>query len=604
MTAEGIAAAILERTDGRVRLALPLGLGKPVTLVNALTRLVADTPGAHLSIKTALTLERPGMSQGMARRFLEPAADRLFGAYPPLDYAKMMRSGTLPPNIEVSEFFMLAGRWLSVPAAQRHYVAANYTHAYDRLREWQPNVVMQLLAEAPDGTLSMSCNTDISADLLRDRTAGRMDFLLAAEVNRNLPFMPGDAATLPRQSVELMLDEVQDYDLFSVPKRPVGTAEHAIGLHVSRLIRDGGTLQIGIGAIGDAVAHALIQRHEGRTAPIHRASPLPVDDHYDSGPFDTGLYCVTEMLVDGLLRLFEAGIIKREVAGAAIHAGFFVDCRDFYDRLRALPPADLERIRMMPVSFTNQLYGEERAKRAARKDARFVNSAMKATLLGGVVSDATRDGREVSGIGGQFNFIEQAFALEGGRAIITLPATRRSKGQVESNILWEHPHESVPRAYRDIVVTEYGIADLRGQRDEDAVAAMLRITDSRFQNDLLERARSAGKVATDFTLPAEWRNNRPDVIAEWLAPFDLPDFPFGTDFDATERQLLPALDLLSSTQGNRLGMARLLLAGLGGSGQRDEEALMHRMGFDAPTGLSERLEATALRGALRRSRVS
>ena len=170
--AEAIARSILARTDGDIRLALPLGLGKPVTLVNALTKLVAQTPSARLAILTALTLERPSMPAGLARRFMEPAADRLFGAYPEIAYAEMMRDGTLPPNIEVSEFFMMAGRWLGVGEAQRNYIAANYTHTYDRLREWNPNVVMQLLAEAEDGTLSLSCNTDITADLLRDREAG------------------------------------------------------------------------------------------------------------------------------------------------------------------------------------------------------------------------------------------------------------------------------------------------------------------------------------------------------------------------------------------------------------------------------------------------
>lgn len=599
--AEEIAQTILDRTEGEIRLALPLGLGKAVTLVNALTRLVARTPDRRLSILTALTLERPAMTSGMAQRFLEPAADRLFGAYPKLEYARMLRAGTLPPNIEVSEFFMLAGRWLSVPQAQRHYVAANYTHAYDRLRDWQPTLVMQLLAEGEDGTLNLSCNTDITADLLRDRAAGRLSFLLAGEVNRALPAMAGEA-TVPRPSVDLLLDDGPGFELFSVVKRPVGPAEHAIGLHVSRLIRDGGTLQIGIGAIGDAVAHALILRDRGQTAPIHRATPFPPDGIDEPGGFDEGLYCVTEMLVDGLLRLFEAGILRREADGAAIHAGFFVDCRDFYARLRQMPPADRARIRMMPVSYTNQLYGDEAAKRAARRDARFVNAAMKATLLGGIVSDATEDGREVSGIGGQFNFVEQAFALDGARAIITLPATRTRRGRTMSNIVWDHPHESVPRAYRDIVVTEYGIADLRGQRDEEVVKRMLRITDARFQDALAAQAKATGKLARDFEIPAGWRVNTPDVLRGWLAPFDLPDFPFGSDFDPTERRLLPALDLLSSTQGSRSGLAGLVLDGLRQSPTRAEAACLERMGLDRPSGLGARAEALALRGALVRTR--
>ena len=596
--ADRIALEIIERTGGDIRLALPLGLGKPVTLVNALVHAVAARPEVKLSILTALTLERPDMSDGLARRFLAPAADRLFGDYPQLAYAQMMRNGTLPENIEVSEFFMLAGRWLSQPAAQRRYIPANYTHALDVLRRWQPNLLMQLLAPIDDATLSLCCNTDITTDLLQDRRAGRQDFLMVGEISDGLPAMAGPAAEIARDEVQILMDDGPGFDLFSVVKRPVIHAEHAIGLHVARLIRDGGTLQIGIGAIGDAVAHALMLRQSGAVVPIQRATPFAQDGFDESGPFEQGLYAVTEMLVDGLLRLFEAGIIRREVDGAAIHAGFFVDCQDFYDRLRNLPAADRARIRMMPVSFTNELYGDEHAKRAARTDARFVNAAMKATLLGGITSDITRDGREVSGIGGQFNFIEQALALDGARSIIALPATRRKRGKTVSNIVWSHPHESVPRAYRDIIVTEYGIADLRGVPDEMAVARMIRIADSRFQDDLLGKAKKSGKIAKDFSIPDGWRCNTQKRLHEWLKPFSLPSFPFGTDFDATEQRILPALDRISQTQGSPLGMLRLMIDGLFPESV-DGEALA-RMTPKEPQTLRDRLETLALKGALAR----
>lgn len=72
----------------------------------------------------------------------------------------------------------------------------------------------------------------------------------------------------------------------------------------------------------------------------------------------------------------EEGIIAREAQAATIHAGFFLDSRDFYTRLRELPREKREQISMMPVSFTNSLHGDESARRAARRDARFVNSAM------------------------------------------------------------------------------------------------------------------------------------------------------------------------------------------------------------------------------------
>lgn len=597
--AEEIAEDILERLDGDVRLALPLGLGKPIVLTNALTRLVTRTKGARLSIRTALTLEHPDMSHGMARRFLEPARERLFGRYPQLEYARMLREGGLPKNIEVSEFFLLAGRWLSVPNMQRNYIAANYTHALDMLRRWQPNLVLQLFARDCNGTLSLSCNTDITAALLKDRQEGCQDFLMGGEVNTHLPFMQGDEAEVPRSDVDWLIEKVEpDYEPFSVVKQPVGLVDHAIGLHVARLVKDGGTLQIGIGTLGDAIAHALTLRHRGEAEVIQNSCPFAGDVFGESGPFEVGLYSATEMLVDGLLHLFEAGIVKREAEdGAVIHAAFFVDCRDFYRRLRNLGDADRARIRMVPVTFTNTLYGDTETKRAARRDARFVNAAMKATLLGGIVSDMNEQAGEVSGIGGQFNFVEQAFALDEARSVIAISSTRTKRGRTTSNIVWEHSHESVPRFYRDLVVTEYGIADLRGKTDEETVTEMLRVTDSRFQDELLAKAKKAGKIADDFRLPDAWRNNTPQRLTDWLGVQELPDFPFGTDFDAIERRLLPALDLLAKSKGSYGALGGLALRGM--RKHKDSDAdLLDRMELGSPKGLREHAGALVLKGAI------
>src|SRR5205814_3537017 len=124
---------------------------------------------------------------------------------------------------------------------------------------------------------------------------------------------------------------------------------------------------------------------------------------------------------------------------------------------------------MKAVSFTNEIYDDEAAKRRARVDARFVNNAMLATLLGGVVSDALDDGRVVSGVGGQYNFVAQAFALEGARSIITLESTRPSGRTTMSNVRWSYGHLTIPRHLRDIIVTEYGVADLRGKPDHDVI---------------------------------------------------------------------------------------------------------------------------------------
>ncbi|MGB3244779.1 MAG: hypothetical protein WBB25_09600, partial [Sulfitobacter sp.] len=298
--ADAMARAIFDATEGEVRLALPLGLGKPVTLVNALTRAARKDPTLSLSIFTALTLERPRPDSDMEKRFLGPAMDRLFGDYPVLDYARMIRADNLPANISVSEFFFQAGSWLGNEYAQRHYISANFTHARDVLIARNPNVLSQLMPRDGD-RFSLSCNADISADLFALRRTGALDFIAVGEVNDNLPFMAGPAE-IAGNDLAMLLDPPARFDLFSAVRRPASDAQHAIALHVSRLIKDGGTLQIGIGAIGDAAAHALLLRDRGALDAVWQNAPFPLTGD-ETAPFDTGLYAVTEMLVGGLLAL-------------------------------------------------------------------------------------------------------------------------------------------------------------------------------------------------------------------------------------------------------------------------------------------------------------
>lgn len=598
--ADALARAIFDDCDGDVRLALPLGLGKPIILVNALVQTAVEDPTLKLSIFTALTLLKPQPSSGLEARFLEPAMDRLFGTAPPLLYAEMIAGDGLPDNIRVSEFFFQAGSWLGNDYAQRHYISANYTHALDVLIAQNPNVLVQLMPRQGD-LFSMSCNTDISADLFARRKKGELDFIAIAETCDALPFMSGPAE-IPAGDLAMVLEPAREIDLFSVPRQPVSRAQHAIGLHVSRLIRDGGTLQIGIGGIGDAVAQALLSRDRGDLDDLWRDAPFPFSGE-DVGPFEEGLYAVSEMLVGGLLSLFDAGILRREVDGAAIHAGFFVDARDMYARLREMSPERRAKIQMMPVSFTNALYGDEAAKRTARRHARFVNAAMQVSLLGDAMSDAAEPGAVVSGVGGQFNFFEQAFALEDAHAILTLPATRTKGGSVTSNIVWQLAVTTVPRHMRDVVVTEYGVAFLRGQTDEEVVKRLICIADSRFQGDLLEEARSAGKIDRAWQVPAEHTANTPETLSDWLAPHRdvLPAFPFGTDFTEIERRLLPALARLKNAVSDPKAMAGLIWASFAAPSHPNEAEAMSRMGFSRATRATEPLEARLLRGALRKA---
>ncbi|MCV2869116.1 hypothetical protein OEW28_10805 [Defluviimonas sp. WL0002] len=588
-----IARDIVARVGPNVRLALPLGLGKAVTITNALTRLAEEDSSIRLDIFTALTLERPQPESDLHARFLGPAMDRLFGAYPDIRYAQLLRRDALPRNITVSEFFFMAGRWLGNVRAQAAHVTANYTHALGDLIARRPNVVAQLLAEER-GRLSLSCNTDITVDLLQARSRGEASFLMVGEVNRQLPFM-GGTGEIGRGEVDILLDDPDNaFELFSVVKRPLSLADHAIGLHVGRLVPDGGTLQIGIGQIGDAVSSALLLRHERPevAASIWRDTPFPRAPDFkgagfnESGPFRTGLYVVTEMLVEGILALLKAGVIGREAQGALVHAGFFLDSRAFYRTLREMSATDRARIAMVPVSFTNDLFGDEPAKRAARRDARFVNAAMKVTALGGVISDITRQGQTISGVGGQYNFVAQAHALDGARSVIALDATRVRRGRPVSNIVWDHPHETIPRHLRDIVVTQYGIADLRGRPDADAILAMIAISDSRFQEELLEMAKSAGKLPARAQVPKARRQNTSENLSAWLAGYrrsgELRDFPFGTDFSETEQRLLPALQRIKQATGSPRSLAMLALRGAMHASPSAGPECLRRLKLDRP----------------------
>jgi len=598
---EVLADAIIAKVGRRIVLGLPLGLGKANHVTNALfARAMADR-SLHLHIFTALTLEPPRPKSALEAAFLGPVIERTLGGYPALAYAEVQRRDALPDNIQVDEFFFQAGTRLNVESAQRSYISANYTHAAGYLLDRGVNVVAQLVAREGD-RYSLSCNTDITLDLLAARQAGKADFLLVGQVNDALPFMPGDG-DLPASSFSHLLEgPAVQFPLFAPPKEPITDAHYAIGFHAAGLIPDGGTIQMGIGSISDAVVQGLIVRHcdpAGFRDTLERLSPAAAPPQH-SEPFQKGLYAATEMFVDCLLDLWKAGVLKREVDGAVLHGGFFLGPRAFYEGLRALSPQDRAKFQMQAISGINELYGDEAAKRIARVDARFINTAMMVTLLGAVVSDGLEDGRVVSGVGGQYNFVAQAFALEDARSVITLDAVRGAGKKASSNLLWSYGHGTVPRHLRDIVITEYGVADLRGRTDRDVVVALLKVADSRFQPALLEQAKAAGKLERGFVLPAEFRDNTPERVAEALAPAKAaglaPLLPFGSDFDALEERLLPTLGRLRAAQAAPMDLLRLILTGMR-AGPGDEAALA-RLGLAKPKGLRQRLTALAVRGAL------
>jgi acyl-CoA hydrolase len=607
----------IARVGRRIVLCTPIGAGKPVALVNAFYRRAERDARLELSILTGLTLARPRPSGELERRLVEPINAKVYGTAPEPAWVAPLRAGRQPANVRVQEFFMEPGAWLGVPLAQQSYASINYTHVARSVIAAGANVIAQQVASRPGGRISLGTNPDVTADLiplLRAREQAGTPVAVIGQVNDRMPFMFG-AAELPESALDFLLDDPSGYhELIAPPNLPISTADHAIALAASMLIRDGGTIQIGIGELGDAIVHALTLRHRANTDWRRALADLGLVPRFAAeraalggdGPFAEGLYAVTEMFVDGFLDLYREGILKRRVApdGALLHGAFLLGPRKFYEELRAMPDEERALFRMMPVSFTNELLGPEwETKTGQRRDARFINSAMMATLGGALVSDGLADGRVVSGVGGQYNFVAQAHALPGGRSIVALRATRASGGTMSSNIRFSYGHETVPRHLRDVVITEYGVADLRGRSDAEVAAAMLAIADSRFQAGLLAEAQRAGKLPASYRIPDMHRNNRPQALEAALAPHRAAGrftaLPYGTDLSAEELRLARALRGLkarSMSIAGKIGIAAALLAPLPGG--PDIGPLFVRMGLANPKGAKQRLLRRLLAAAL------
>lgn len=678
--------AVLARIAGDIVLGVPLGVGKPNPFINALYRRIAADPSRRLTIVTALSLEKPVGKSDLERHFLEPLVERVFGDYPDLDYVKAQRGAGLPPNITVHEFFFKTGDYLGNAPAQQDYICTNYTFvARDMLLQGM-NVIAQAVAErgAPQGDdwrLSVGSNPDVVFEAVDRFAAAGLPLLKVGVVNRQMPFMPNGAEVAPGFFDIVLSDPACTHRLFGPPNGKVSTADYAISLHASSLVMDGGTLQIGIGSLGDAIARALIvrdQHGDDYRRMLDSLCPDGLDGALprQTGRFERGLYGCSEMFVNGLLQLIEAGIVRREVfadttlqqlinqgaidpaaigpqtlttlhaagrignplraddvaflrrfgilraevqqdggdlvlgtlrcandladapalqpllgdrlaGGTVMTGGFFLGPNSFYERLRDMAPDMLARIDMTRIDVINQLLSEHQAdvdlRRAQRTQARFMNTTMTMSLLGAAASDALDSGQVVSGVGGQYNFVAMAHALPDARSILMLRATHENAAGLTSSIVWNYGHVTIPRHLRDIVITEYGVADLRGQPDSEVVKRLIQIADSRFQDGLVREAQAHGKLAADWTVPEAWRQNTPAALDAKLHPWSeaglLPAFPFGTDLTADELHIVTALKRLKRATQHPVELVTLALKSLW-EGKEAPPAYLARLGLD------------------------
>lgn len=713
--------AAIRRVGRSIVLALPLGIGKPIAIANEFWRRALREPDLDLTIITALTLARPAARSELERRFLEPLVERVFGNYEEPQYLRALRDGTMPPNARVIEFFVEPGSALGSPVRQQQFLCANYTDVAREIERRGVNVIAQLVAQRRIGgelQYSLGSNPDVTLDLLPGVQAARragQAIVCIAQPHAEMPFMLGHAV-VPAETFDFVLEDTRhEQRLFCPPNPALGSVDHAIGLHVSALIADGGTLQIGIGELGDAICYALLLRQQQNAAwrqalrdvDTERAAML-IDKIGGREPLREGLFAATEMFVDQMLDLWRAGVLRRRVYdslplsrliasghigaqvdgapgaapsdrfdarilddllhvgvgpkltaaqfeelrhfgvfradcafdggrirapegdwieadlanraavfelaqrcigrelrhGVVVQAGFLLGPRGFYAALRDLPDADRREFDLRGIGWINRLGDPQHELRVLqRRRARYVNSAMMVTGLGAAVSDGLEDGRVVSGVGGQYDFVAMARTLPDARSILCLRATRTSDGQTRSNLLWSYGHVTIPRQLRDIVVTEYGIADLRGRTDVECVQSLLGICDSRFQPELQAAAQRAGKLPRDWRVPDAQRQNRPERIARALASHQraglFSEYPFGTDLNDDEVVLARALRHLRGATARPLGRAVTAALALLQGPQPEHAPLLRRLGLAEPATrrevLWQRLVARSIR---------
>ena len=273
------------------------------------------------------------------------------------------------------------------------------------------------------------------------------------EVNPNVPFANGNCLVHISQVAGLV---ESDEPLFEVGLPEIGPVQEAIGKHVADLIDDGATLQIGYGGIPDAVVMQL--KHKS----------------------DLGIH--TEMLGDGILSLIEAGAVtnrrKAFMPGKTL-ATFALGSRRLYHTMHRNPG-----IEMHPVDLTNDPY------LAARNDNLCaINATMQIDLIGQCGSESLGH-LPYSGTGGQVDFVRAANRSRGGKAFIVLPSTAKN-GTVSRIAPTLTPGTHVTTSKNDInyVVTEFGVAQLRGKTAKQRAEALIGIAHPDFRGELREAAR-------------------------------------------------------------------------------------------------------------------
>jgi acyl-CoA hydrolase len=411
------------------RLGIPLGPGQPVSLLHALG---ARDDWERFEIFGALLLDLYAL-------FSKPGV--------------FYRSG----------FFGPAERLLRDTGANIEFIPADFRRFVTIADDFAPRV-MATTATPPDERGFMSLSLHAGATVRALKRAGQDDErLLIVEANAALPRTLGIP---PEHPHALHVDEVDvlihtDRAPYAMEDVPPTDVERAIAAHAASFVADGCTLQTGIGAVPSTVV-ALLAEHGGGDYGVH-----------------------SEMFTTGLMELHKAGKVSNRRKG--VFDGFSVTTfalgtAELYSWLDGNPD-----VRFLPVVVVNAPDTIAR-----NHEVVSLNSAVEVDLYGQVVADRVR-GQQYSGIGGHEDFVAVSGLQLEDRSLVCLPSTATVGGTTVSRIIGSVPAGTTvttPRHQIDVVVTEYGAAQLRGRTTRERAEALAAIAHPDFRAEL--KATAAG----------------------------------------------------------------------------------------------------------------
>jgi acyl-CoA hydrolase len=302
--------------------------------------------------------------------------------------------------------------------------------------------------------------------------------IVIVEESEDFPFVYGVDNGLHASEVDFVVPGNKE-KMAELPNPPPTAVDRAVAQLIAAEVEDGACLQIGIGAMPNAVCSLLAE----------------------SGLKDLGIH--TEMMTDGILDLHQAGRVtgaRKQIDQGKMTFSFCLGSRRLYEALHRNPAMNI-----CPVDYTNA-----HAVIASNHKAVAINNTTQMDLQGQAASESDGN-RHLTGTGGQLQFVRGAYASPGGKSIICLSSTYERQGQRKSRIVFNLTPGNivtVPRSDMMYVATEYGIVNLKGKSVPERVMAMISLAHPDFREQLERQAHEHRLIPRGVTFPARSASSR------------------------------------------------------------------------------------------------